>query len=127
MDKVAERFAITKQDKYYSEFIRTHSVKGVYDDHDFNQNNGGKHNPYKEETKQKYLDFIGEPLDSPLRTQRGIYQAFQLSDKIKVIMTDVRYEADKAIQDTLGEEQWIWLESQFQEPGIELFILTSGV
>lgn len=42
-------------------------------------------------------------------------------------MTDVRYEADKAIQDTLGEEQWIWLESQFQEPGIELFILTSGV
>lgn len=65
--RVTEKFNITNNDPHYAEFKKNTIIKGVYDDHDSNENNGGKFNPLKESAKQLYLDFLNEPKDSPLR------------------------------------------------------------
>ncbi|CAD8054545.1 unnamed protein product [Paramecium primaurelia] len=126
--RVKEKFDITNDDKYYAQFKKSVIIKGVYDDHDSNENDGGKFNPLKESAKQLYLDFIGEPKDSPLRQQDGIYQSFYADqyNKILIVMTDTRYNSDKYTGDSLGENQWKWLEQQFQTES-QLIIMTSGV
>ncbi|CAD8096968.1 unnamed protein product [Paramecium sonneborni] len=126
--RVKEKFDITNDDKYYVQFKKNVIIKGVYDDHDSNKNDGDKFNPLKESAKQLYLDFIGEPKDSPLRKQDGIYQSFYIDqhNKILVVMTDTRYNSDKLTGDSLGDNQWKWLEQQFQTES-QLIIMTSGV
>lgn len=49
--RVTEKFNITNNDPYYVEFKKNTIIKGVYDDHDSNQNDGGKFNPLKESAK----------------------------------------------------------------------------
>lgn len=44
-------------------------IVGVWDDHDFGIENGDKHFEHKEEMMELWLDFIGEPKNSPRRTQ----------------------------------------------------------
>lgn len=77
---------------------------------------------------------MGEPKESIRRTQPdGIYTSYYLGDnkKVKFILTDVRYSRDKAgideePLDMLGKGQWKWLESQFDDPGVELFLFGTG-
>lgn len=49
--RVREKFEITSKDRYYSEFKKSTIIKGIYDDHDSNENNGGMFNPLKESAK----------------------------------------------------------------------------
>jgi alkaline phosphatase D len=50
-------------------------VVGVWDDHDYGINNGDKTFKRKNELREIYLDFIGEPKDTERRLERdrGIY------------------------------------------------------
>ena len=50
-------------------------VVGVWDDHDYGINDGGEEFPLKHETREMFLDFIGEPADSERRLDKeeGIY------------------------------------------------------
>ena len=49
-----------------------HTVDGVYDDHDFGENDGGVKNPLRELARQLFLDnVVHAPSTSPRRTQRG--------------------------------------------------------
>ncbi len=50
-------------------------VVGVWDDHDYGMNNGDKSFKRKNELREIYLDFIGEPKDTERRLERdrGIY------------------------------------------------------
>ncbi|CAK70556.1 unnamed protein product (macronuclear) [Paramecium tetraurelia] len=126
--RVKDKFDITNNDKYYAQFKKSVTIKGIYDDHDSNQNNGDKFNPFKESAKQLYLDFIGVDNNSPLRKQDGIYQSFYADqdNQILIVMTDIRYNSDKQTGDSLGENQWKWLEEQFKKKS-ELIIMTSGI
>lgn len=46
----------------------------MWDDHDYGSGNGDRSFEGKAEVKQLFLDFIGEPKDSPRREEgRGIY------------------------------------------------------
>ena len=46
-------------------------IDGVYDDHDYGENDGGKHYPHREASRQLFLDHIGVPAESPRRSQPG--------------------------------------------------------
>lgn len=73
-------------------------IYGVWDDHDSGINDGGKHNPIKNEVRQMFLDAMDEPKDSKRRSQDGgMYTSFFLDSekKIKMILLDNRYQNDE--------------------------------
>ncbi len=93
----------------YVEFKKKVPVVGVWDDHDYGINNGDKTFKRKDELREIYLDFIGEPKDSGRRLERdrGIYQDYIIKtpDGIKVhfIMLDIRFDFDFDTKDRIGK------------------------
>jgi len=116
--------------------LRQHTrILGVWDDHDYGQNGGNKHHPYKEFARQVFLEFMDEKPDSPRWTRPGgIYESYYIdaSDgsgrRVKVILIDIRFSADewRADGDSLGEEQWAWLEEELKTPG-DITLIGSGL
>ncbi|MDX2135689.1 MAG: alkaline phosphatase D family protein [Saprospiraceae bacterium] len=119
-------------------------VLATWDDHDYGWNDSGRHYPFKAESKQIFLDFWGEPENSPRRQHEGIYTAylFEYQGKIlQVILLDNRtfrddllpcpnqkkkdrrffYDLDYQVHTSkdstlLGEAQWAWLEQELRKP-----------
>lgn len=128
----------------YQRLISNTPVIGVWDDHDYGINDGGKYFSKKDESKQLMLDFFDVPKDDPIRRHTGAYNSYTYGSgnkKVKVILLDVRYFRDTLMPDTLtaarylpnetgdilGEEQWKWLEEQLTNSDAAIHILTSGI
>lgn len=111
--------------------LRDHAeILGTWDDHDFGVNDGGEHYPSKAQSQQAFLDFLGVPLDSSRRAQRGVYSSkdFKVGQHlVRVLLLDVRYfrQLPGATADILGVAQWRWLAEQLRVPA-SLTILVSG-
>ncbi len=88
-------------------------VYAIWDDHDFGENDAGKHYPFKQASKKIMLDFWGVAKDSPRRKRTdGIYGSYVIEGKssvaeeasgrsvnratnaIRVILPDLRYMRD---------------------------------
>ena len=115
----------------YRELRETTPILGTWDDHDYGINNGDASNPVKKQAKTLFLDFIDEAKDSPRRSQEGIYAAYTfgpVGKQVKLILLDVRYFRDpwSYTGDTLGPQQWQWLENELKSPGNVTFI-ASGI
>eukprot|EP00357_Protocruzia_adherens_P017595 CAMPEP_0114996930 /NCGR_PEP_ID=MMETSP0216-20121206/14605_1 /TAXON_ID=223996 /ORGANISM="Protocruzia adherens, Strain Boccale" /LENGTH=430 /DNA_ID=CAMNT_0002361231 /DNA_START=31 /DNA_END=1323 /DNA_ORIENTATION=+ len=118
----------------YDELTTKSQITGIWDDHDFNQNNGDKYNPTKEWVQQMFLDFLDEPKDSARRSQPGLYTSFQYGSgdrSVRLIFIDIRYFADSRFfdgpnVDLLGEEQWTWLENELKTTTATFNFLISG-
>jgi hypothetical protein len=55
---------------------------------------GDKMYPYRTQSQQLFLDFLGEPADSPRRTQDGVYTSHTIGSgqqTVKFILLDVRF------------------------------------
>jgi alkaline phosphatase D len=119
---------------------------GIWDDHDFGENDAGAEYPQKEASRQIMLDYFNVPKDSLRRTRAdGIYTSHiltQANTRVQIILPDLRwnrgplesvgrlkYMFSKAPNDLgpyvpskdesstmLGETQWQWLEQQLQQP-----------
>ena len=132
-----------KQKKHpdYQTIISQSEVIGIWDDHDYGVNDGGKEYPKREESQQVLFDFLDVSADSPLRSQKGAYSShtFEVgTKKIKVILLDARYHRDQLERpdgvykpnetgDILGEEQWDWLEDELKNSEADLNIIGSGI
>ena len=123
-------------------------VLATWDDHDYGVNDGGAEYPMKAQSQQAFLDFFGEPPDSPRRQQEGVYAAHTFGPagrRVQVILLDSRYfrsplrrkarrepgtgpyEASPDPDATvLGEAQWAWLAGQLREPA-ELRVIASSI
>lgn len=129
---------------------------GIWDDHDFGVNDGGKEYPSKEASRQLMLDYFNEAKDSARRTRAdGIYTSYiygEAPHRVQIILPDLRwnrdainhvtkveYLAQKAPKNMgpylpttesgatmLGEKQWQWLEQQLQIPA-EVRIIGSSL
>ncbi|PKL16055.1 MAG: hypothetical protein CVV49_18245 [Spirochaetae bacterium HGW-Spirochaetae-5] len=137
------------------EFIRlkdTADILAIWDDHDYGWNDSGNDYPFKEKSKQIFLDFFGIPEKEILR-RKGIYYSKLFTDgkhKVQIIMLDLRtfrdrllpYKGEKAWipgyqyrldysphlnkkPAMLGEEQWAWLQKQLRLPA-DLRIIASS-
>jgi len=128
-------------------------ILATWDDHDYGWNDAGKEYPFKEESKQIFLDFFGEPQTSERRRREGIYTSYVFEGRgrrLQLILLDNRsfrsglrqyrgelnnkpeffYPLDyfpHQIEDSLllGEEQWHWLEGELRKPA-DLRIIGSG-
>lgn len=130
-------------------------IIGIWDDHDFGENDAGKEYPKKEASRQIMLDYFNVPQDSPRRTrQDGIYTSQFLTQgntRVQIILPDLRwnrsslesvgrlayafkkapnnlgpYEPSKDETKTmLGEAQWQWLTEQLKQPADVRILATS--
>ena len=122
-------------------------ILATWDDHDFGLNDGGADYPRRAESQQVFLDFWGEPADSPRRKREGVYDAKIFGPegkRVQIIMLDTRYfrsalkrcencaanqgryvPSDDASTTMLGEAQWKWLEEQLRTPAEVRIIATS--
>ena len=129
-------------------------IFATWDDHDFGRNDAGKWYSYKNESKEIFLKFFGEPAESDRRKHAGIYHTeyIKSGDKtIQVLLLDVRtFRNNLLLYDTaaklpresyfytpdyiphtstdstlLGAEQWQWLEGELGKPA-DLRVICSG-
>ncbi len=72
----------------------TTPLVAIWDDHDFGENDAGGDYPMKAESRQLFLEFWGEPANSPRRDRDGVYAAYVFGPRgkrVQVIMPDLRY------------------------------------
>ncbi len=128
-------------------------IVATWDDHDYGWNDAGEEYPQKEASKKLFLDFFDEPVSSERREHSGIYTSYiyevnakriqlilldnrTFRDKVKPYSGEVNgdaryfYQLDYGIHESpeptfLGEEQWQWLEKQFDVPA-DIRIIGSG-
>jgi len=117
-------------------------VFATWDDHDYGANDAGAEFPAKDMAQRVFLDFMGQPKDSPRRQQKGIYSAERMQwngMNIQFILLDTRYHRSPLLRSDrgyvansdpnatiLGKEQWLWLEERLKEPA-DLRILASSI
>lgn len=121
----------------YQKLLQVAPVIATWDDHDFGVNDGGKEYPKKEESKKIFLDFFKEPINSPRRTQEGLYTSYMYGEegkRVQIILLDCRTFRDSLLfkkhpqpwgeyqrcgdttKNMLGAAQWKWLEGELQKP-----------
>lgn len=141
MDTLRAKYARQKANPVYQQLRQSTPIIGVWDDHDYGVNDGGKEYPKRKESQQVMLDFLDEPADSPLRMQEGAYSAHvygPAGQRVKVILLDARYFRDPLKKDgkanvpdpsgdILGETQWKWLEQQLTNSDADVHIIGSGI
>ena len=128
-------------------------IIATWDDHDYGINDGGRHYPKKEASKEIFLHFFNEPKNSNRWKHKGIYTSYikKYGDKkLQIILLDNRtfrddikkyhgevkddpryfYHLDYAPQTNkdstfLGKEQWKWLKKELQKPA-DIRLIGSG-
>ncbi len=124
-------------------------ILATWDDHDLGVNDGGSDYPKKEESQRVFLDFFGDPADSPRRSRPGVYDAKVFGPegkRVQVILLDTRYFRSSPLKrksgvpsslgpyeanpdpttTVLGEAQWRWLAEQLRVPA-EVRLLASSI
>jgi len=143
MDTLKAKYHRLGAKKSFQNLVNSTEILATWDDHDYGDNDGGRHYPLKEESKEIFLEFFNEPPNSERRNHEGIYDSYEyhLGGKIiQIILLDTRtfrdnlqnyqgelkndsryfYSLDysphqKPDSTMLGEKQWIWLDQQLQE------------
>ena len=129
-------------------------VVATWDDHDYGANDAGGDFPMKRASKDVFLDFFGEPLDSERRLRDGgVYTSYFYGPeerRVQIILLDTRWDRSPLtrVSDAeyaerkkvnagpytastdpgahmLGEDQWQWLEEQLRQPATLRIIGTS--
>ena len=124
-------------------------ILATWDDHDLGANDAGSDYPRKQESQQIFLDFFGDPADSPRRRRPGVYDAHVFGPegkRVQVILLDTRYFRSSPLKmkvrllfsqgpyesttdrttTILGEDQWRWLAEQLRVPA-EIRLLVSSI
>ncbi|MDX2186411.1 MAG: alkaline phosphatase D family protein [Opitutaceae bacterium] len=127
-------------------------ILGTWDDHDYGINDAGAEFVGKEEAQRHFMDFYGEPGDSPRRTRPGVYASYRFGPAgrtVRVILLDTRTfrsglksasqpraqwiegnpgmyaPTDDPAATVLGPDQWKWLESALRQPADVRLIVSS--
>lgn len=144
MRKLHQMYKAQKRNTYYRSFADSCMILGIWDDHDYGLNDGGKNFSAKAESKVALFDFLDVPDNNPSRNREGAYQSYELKHHgiiLKVLLLDTRYFRDELVPDLsgnnrylkasegsiLGEEQWIWLEEELKHSKADFHILATGI
>lgn len=145
MKLLADKYRRLGAKKGFQKLRKQTPVIATWDDHDYGENDVGYEYPKKEQSKELFLRFWGEPSDSPRwRKDDGIYTSYEYGpedERVQVILLDLRWnrtplhhvskqEAKRRDQmalgpylpvtepgaTMLGEKQWAWLEGELKKP-----------
>lgn len=149
MNELKRKYAQLASKQEFKYLKQNTKLLSVWDDHDYGENDAGRHYPFKEESKQIFMDFFEVPADSDRRNHPGIYGTQYLEKdgmKLQIIMLDTRTFRDElrhrkssdvgfkndyvpyetADSTLLGTIQWAWLEEQFKMPADIRIIASSN-
>ncbi|TDE27477.1 MULTISPECIES: alkaline phosphatase D family protein [Flavobacterium] len=146
MGFLKSNYEIQKQDPDYLRFIEDKIILGTWDDHDYGANDGGEEYPFKRESQQLLLDFLGTSTNAPERKRDGVYTAKIIvvnGNKIKIFVLDSRFfrtSLTKAIHSkkrfqpnkygegtVLGTAQWKWLEKELTSSDAQFNVIVSSI
>lgn len=140
MEKMKSMYDKQKSNADYQRLMQTSQVIGVWDDHDYGINDGGKNYSMKNESKKELLDFLDVPKENPVYGHPGVYNSYAFGkgdQKIKIILLDTRSFRDTLDRskiydpnpngDVLGKDQWKWLKKEFKNSDARVHIIGSGI
>lgn len=144
MAVLREKYDRQKAKPEYQQLLKQSKVVGIWDDHDYGVNDGGKFYAKKKESKEELLRFLDVAENDPVRSREGAYASYSVmaGDKeIKIILPDTRYFRDTLMADTLttarylpnqagnvlGEEQWSWLKTELEQSSADLHIIGMSI
>ena len=138
--RLKESWSQLAHNQYFASFRKLVPVIATWDNHDFGTNKSGATFELLSDSKNLFLQFLNEPVQSVRRKRAGVYISYVLGPigkQIQVILLDTRtfreqldldkrpqsvkdelgivghYEPDwSASSALLGESQWKWLESE---------------
>lgn len=145
MAVMGNKYQQQKHNPHYQSFIQQVPVLGIWDDHDYGQNDGNKSFPMKQPAKEALLDFLDVPTDAEVRSHEGVYQSHTIGlppEQVKLILLDTRsfqdplkrlpkggprnYQAQPEGA-LLGEAQWQWLRDELEQSTANLNIIASSI
>ena len=143
MDDLALKYSIQKSLPAYRKLSSKTNIFGVWDDHDFGKNNGGREFRKKQQSRDLLFNFLDLPTNHPARERTGAYQSYCFGDdrqKVCLYLLDVRYFREEYEKDLsskqyykknygnlLGEKQWVWLEKELLKNDAEVNLLAGGI
>lgn len=144
MSKMAAMYDQQKNRSSYQKLRDWSAIYGVWDDHDYGINDGGKYFSKKRESKDQLLRFLDVPDDAEVRKHEGVYQSYVLGQEkktIKLILLDTRYFRDTLMAsktkgkryeinpdgDILGDEQWKWLKNELKTSTSAVNIIVTSI
>jgi alkaline phosphatase D len=144
MDTLRLKYQMLADKTEFQKLKASTNLLAIWDDHDYGWNDSGRHYPFKEESKNIFLNFFGDQGDTTINNHEGIYHTAYLNKngkRIQIIFPDLRtfrdkllpyngnragdnrfnYEMDYSPYTTsdstmMGEQQWLWLETQLSLP-----------
>lgn len=149
MEELQQKYDQLAAKPEFQNLKNTTPLLATWDDHDFGENDAGRHYPFKEASKEIFLNFWNEPKDSERWKHEGVYHAIRLKEApidIQVILLDTRTFRDNLTERVkekntaykndyqptlspdstfLGAEQWAWLKTKLEEKA-DLRIIASS-
>ncbi|PHI18250.1 hypothetical protein CEQ90_18870 [Lewinellaceae bacterium SD302] len=139
-----QKYELQQSSPEYRSFISGLEVYGIYDDHDYGLNDGGKEWHLKDTAASLMLDFLNVPANAPVRSYPGTYQTYLLGEgnrQVRLILLDTRYFRDGLKKssdpgqryeindsgDVLGEAQWSWLEKTLGENEAAITLIGTSI
>lgn len=130
MNTLESKYKAFKKSEY-GDFIKKVPVEGIWDDHDFGENNGNRTYPFKKESQDLHLDFFDVDKSDLRREREGIYYSkTYFNGLIKIYYLDCRYFKEEETgrrREFLGEAQWQWLEKEIKSSQSEINIFASSI
>ena len=135
------KYELQKNNPAYKRFTSEIPVIGIWDDHDYGVNDGGKEYPKKKESKELMFNFLDVPANHPARKREGAFQSYEYGvdgKRVKIILLDIRYFREELHRENgryelnwdgkiLGEKQWAWLEKELTDSNADMHIIGSGI
>lgn len=141
MDTLRAKYELQNQVPDYQALKAKTPIIGVWDDHDYGINDGGKKFAQKKQSRDIMFDFLGVPENAPELKREGAYSSHLIGtgdNLVKIILLDARYfrdtleRIDRVYQinqngEVLGEAQWKWLEEELKNSPAKINLISSGV
>jgi alkaline phosphatase D len=109
MEEMRRKYGMLAAQPKFARLRKTTPLLAVWDDHDYGENDAGAGYPMKNESRRMFLDFWGEPADSPRRERDGIYASWVFGppgERVQVILPDLRYNRTALTRLPLDEARY---------------------
>ena len=143
MKDLSEKYALQKQLPAYKELAENTTIFGVWDDHDFGENDAGVSFSKKKESRKLLFDFLEIPKNHPAQERDGAYQSYCFgggAQRVCLYLLDVRYFKEDYEKDPspnqrykknkgllLGTDQWNWLEKELSANDATINLFAGGI
>lgn len=141
MDTLRAKYGRQNANPGYQALKSSTPIVGIWDDHDYGINDGGKFFAQKKKSRDLMFEFLGVPADASERSREGAYASHTFGEGenlVKIILLDARYFRDTLERvnrvyqinksgEILGADQWNWLENELKSSKAKINLIISGI